>query len=252
MTKPTTTKATAGDSSVGRTFASRLFVGLVSVTFVLVGVHLLLQHLNLNVHDQQNGQIYELSNRFDLDDESSVPTWFSHLLLLLIAMSAAFAAWLHKPGAVRRLWALIAAAGLVAAIDEIATLHEFVLQSLHVTFFQDALPTALQNAWLLVAPFVLLAFGWLSWKMWRLLPQRTFMLLVGAGVVFLFGAMGIDILTSISVRDAFLHQGLYVAAEESMELLGCVVALCAIVDYIEREKGLAVHRALGHLRSSRA
>lgn len=235
-----------------RTFAARLFIALLSVTFVLVGVHLVLQYMNMVVYNQQNGQIFELSNRFDLDDESSVPTWFSHLLLLLLGASALFTAWLHKPGVTRRLWALVGAAGVLAAIDEIATLHEFILQSLHVAYFQDAMPTALNNAWLIVAPFVLLAFGWLSWRMWQLLPRRTFGLLVGAGIVFLFGAMGIDILTSITDRDTFLHQGLYVAAEESMEQIGCVIALYAIADYIERKHRPALEKVVRVLRAARA
>lgn len=233
------------------TFAIRLLWVLIGALVTLTVLHLLLQHLNLNIFYQHNGQVYELSNRFDFDDESSVPTWFSHLLFLGIGVSALSAAWLHKSGALRRLWLLVGVAGLAAAIDEIATLHEFVLQSLHIMYYQDASPTATQNAWAIVAPFVLAAFGWVAWRMWRLLPRRTFILLVISGVIFLFGAMGIDLLTSISARETFWHQGLYVAAEESMELLGCILALSTIVDYIERRSGPNIREALYTLGVSR-
>lgn len=251
MAKTSSKNADADVAPAKRSFTGKLFIVLLCAILVLVGVHLILQHLNLNVFYQQNGQLYELSNRFDLDDEASVPTWFSHLLLLLIGMSALCAAWLQKAGTVRQLWTLIGVAGVLAAIDEIAALHEFILQSLHVMYFQDASPTSSQNAWLMVAPLVFGVFGWLGWQMWRLLPKRTFAILVFAGLIFLFGAMGVDLLTSISERETFWHQGLYVATEESMELLGCVVALCGIVDYIEQKHRLAIGEAISRLRTDR-
>ncbi len=246
-------KKTAADGMPStRSFASRLLIVLLCTILFLAGVHLLLQHLNLNVFYQQNGQLYELSNRFDLDDEASVPTWFSHLLLLLIGVSALCAAWLQKAGTVRQLWTLIGVAGVLAAIDEIAALHEFILQSLHVMYFQDASPTSSQNAWLMVAPLVFGVFGWLGWQMWRLMPRRTFFILAFAGLMFLFGAMGVDLLTSISERETFWHQGLYVATEESMELFGCAVALFGIVDYIELKHRTAILGAIDRLRAARS
>lgn len=234
------------------TFALKVLFVLLFATVILVVIHLVLQYLNLKVFNERNGQIFELSNRFDLDDEASVPTWFSQILFLAISFSAFLAGWLSTKKAVKWTWITIGTGGLLASIDEISMLHEFVLQSLHLAFFKEASPTSTHNAWLLVLPIILAIFGWLSFKMWQLLPRRTFLILVFAGCVFLFGAAGIDMIASVSSRTTYLYQGLYVAVEESLELLGSVIALYGIVDYIERKHGSVIKQATKSLKENRA
>ena len=231
-------------------FATRILWFLVCVTLITAGIHLLFQYLNLIVFSQQVGQFYELSNRFDLDDESSVPTWFAQLLFLAIGVSALMAAYLqaHKPA--RRLWALIAAIGLIFSLDEISGLHERILQSLHVLFFQDATSTGLANAWWVVLPFVLLASVWLLWRAVYLLPRRTIRLFVVSGVTFLLGAVITDLLVVAAPRETFLNQGIFVAVEETLELLGTVIGLYAILDYLETQHYDVISKAIKQLKSA--
>lgn len=228
---------TGDNRSPGKTHStphsSRLLRALVVVSLVLLFIHLGLQFLNLNVFHQQSGQIYELSNRFDFDDESSVPTWFSQALFLAISAFALLAACLQTKKAQRNFWRLIAFIGVAFSIDEIAGLHERILQSVHVAFYQDASPTGLDNAWWLIAPVLLLAGGWLAWMTIRLLPRRTTLLFVASGVAFLVGAVAVDLITSVVSREWFLNQGVLVAAEEMVELLACIGILYAMADYLE-------------------
>lgn len=228
--------------------ARRILIILLISTLVLAGLHLLLQALNLEVYHQQHGQFYELSNRFDLDDEASVPTWFSLVLFLLISVGAAFARYLEKNKDVRRVWGLVALIALLFSIDEASGLHEFALQTLHVMFYQEAAPTESSNAWLLVAPFVLAAGLWMLWKMFQHFPRRTMILFGISGVIFLTGAMGIDLIISINERETFLNQGLMVAAEETLELLGMVMVCYTIADYIEQRHGRRFAKAVAQLR----
>lgn len=217
-----------------RSYASHIFKLLLWITFALFAIHLSLQYLNWEVFYQQNGQIYELTNRFDLDDEASVPTWFSQLLFLLVGLGALLASYMqHKPKA-RRLWQLIALIGVLFSIDEIAGLHEFVLQTIHVLFFKDAGPTEMDNAWLIVLPFILLGGIWLLWNLYKVIPKRTLLLIAGAGVIFLSGAIGVDLFTSITERESYLNQGILTGLEEAMELLSVTVVIYAITDYLER------------------
>lgn len=234
-------------SAKSQAISARILMLLLSSVLVLVAVHLVLQYLNMNVFHQQNGQIYELSNRFDLDDESSVPTWLASFLFLAISLLAALTAWLQKDNQPKRLWALMSIGSLVASIDEVAMIHEFVLQTLHVAYFKDALPTGFSNAWLVVMPFILLAFFWLCWRMWQILPHRIFVIFVVAGIVFLMGAVGVDLVTSISDRETFFSQGLLVAVEESLELLGCSLVLFGIVEYLEAHYYLQLKQAYEYL-----
>lgn len=210
--------------------------------------HLLLQYLNLEVFYQQNGLVYELSNRFDLDDEASVATWFSQALFLAISICAALAAYLSSRAAVRRLWQFIAVLGLLISVDEVAGLHEFVLQSLHNIFFRDSAPTITNNAWLLVTPFILAAVMWFIWKTAKLLPRRTIMLFSVGIFTFLIGAVFFDALASIVDRETFWNQGIFIAIEETLELLGNVIVLYAIADYIESQHGPRLKSALSRLR----
>ena len=221
---------------------------LVLTTLFLLGMHLLLQYLNWEVFYQQNGFVYELANRFDLDDEASVPTWFSQVMFLFIGTGAAWTAFLSRTVAIRRLWQLIAVIGVLLSIDEISGLHELFLQSLHNLFFRDAAPTSLNNAWLIVAPFILLAVTLFIWKVAKLLPKRTILLFVGAISIFLVGAIFVDLLASIVERESFLNQGLLIAAEETLELFGIVTVLYAIADYIETQHVSQIKSLFKHLR----
>jgi len=153
-----------------------LYILLGSVLIVLC-MHLLLQAVNLNVYHQQHGQFYELSNRFDFDDEASVPTWLSQFLYLCISVMAALAAYLLPKGSTRRLWVIIAVFAFIFSIDEIAGLHEFVLQTLHVIFYSDAGPGTYANAWLLVAPFLIIGSAWFIYSMASSFPRKTLLLL---------------------------------------------------------------------------
>lgn len=224
---------------------------LIAVTLIITGTHLLFQYLNLVIFYQQVGQFYELSNRFDFDDESSVPTWFAQALFLIISGSAFLAGHLQASRPARRVWWTIAAVGLIFSLDEISALHERILQTLHVTVFQDAAPTGLANAWWIVLPFVLLFSAWLIWKMLHLLPLRTIFIFVIGGFVFLAGAAVADLLISATPRETFLNQGILVAIEETLELLGAIIGLYAIVNYLETYHHSAISKAIKSLKSSR-
>jgi hypothetical protein len=235
-----------------KTYSSRLLRVLVAIALFTVFMHLLLQYLNLEVFYQQNAHAYELSNRFDMDDEASVPTWISQAIFLIIGSGALLAAYLQSDKPSRRIWQMLAAVGLLFSLDETTTMHEYILQSLHVLFFQDASPTAFANAWWLVAPFILFAGGWLTWKIWQLLPRRTALLFLLAGAVFLTGAVFVDLLTSVVPRETFLNQGILVALEESLELSGSLIALYSIADYLETYHLAALSNSIKQLRPSRS
>lgn len=231
-----------------RSYSMYLLRILLISTLVILIAHLVLQYLNLIIYDQQNGFIYELSNRFDMDDESSIATWFSQAIFIAISAGAALAAYLSSVTAVRRLWKSIAVLSLLLSIDEVTAMHELILQSLHNIFFKDTSSTINGNAWLLVAPFVFAGALWLLWKIAKLLPRRTLILFSGAIFTFLVGAVFVDMLASLVERETFINQGIIIAIEETLELLGSVLVLYAIADYIEDNHGARLKSALTHLK----
>lgn len=236
-------------SLVSAPLATRLLKTLLSVVLFAFFAHLLLQFLNLNVYHQQHGQIYELSNRFDLDDEASVATWISQALFLLLSILAAVCAYVQINKPARRFWGLIAITGLVLSIDEIAALHEYILQTIHVIFFQDASPSGFANAWLLVLPFIFALGSWIIWTAFRYVPKFTVLLFAVSGITFLLGAVGVDLVASIVEREGFLNQGLYVATEETLELIGVVLFIYASAHYLETNHSRAIGNVTRHLQA---
>jgi len=232
--------------------ATKILFILLSIGFLLFLTHLVLQYLNIVIHYQQVGSIYELSNRFDLDDESSVPTWFSQALFLVLSVVAFFAAYLQTEKSKKFTWSVIGLIGLIFSIDEVASLHEYVLQLIHVQFFQDSTATAYDNAWLFVAPFLIVIFGWLVWVMSRSLPKRTVMLFALSGVLILTGAVFIDLLAVVEERETFLNQGVIVSLEELLEILGVIIAVYATVDFLERRHKQAISESLRALRKNKS
>lgn len=214
---------------------------------VLVVVHLLLQYLNLQVYNEASGRIFELSNRFDLDDESSVPTWFSQFLLLVVGMAAAVAAWLQTKKILKWIWGGLAFIAVAMSVDEVSTLHEHSLQQLHVYVFDEATPTITENAWLIVLPLVLFFTVTAGLALYKFFPRRTSLLLLLGGGMFLTGAVLVDALSTDMFSRTFLFQGLAVAVEETLELVGSAVILFAIVDYIERYRSKELAKKLQNL-----
>jgi hypothetical protein len=231
-----------------KSFAFRLFVGLLVLTFFLFAVHLILQYLNLEVYDEKAGQFFELTNRFDLDDESSFPTWVSQFMLIIISLGAGLAAYIEKKVSVRRVWAIVSAVALLGSIDEVSTLHESILQAIHVLFFKDSDSSGLANAWVIITPVVLFIVAIFIYSAIKVLPNRTIKLFIYALVPYLLGSIVIDLLTvSDLATTGFFDQGLMVGIEEALEILGLSIGIYAVADYLETHHKKRITESINHL-----
>lgn len=230
--------------------SQRILFWLVFAISGLVFLHLIFQFLNLSVYNELNGKIFELSNRFDLDDESSVGTWLSQVMFICIAISSYIAGYLNKKTPAKKLWYLIAFIAIVFSIDEVASLHEFALQSAHLLFFQENAPTFLSNAWWIFAPIILFVSFWISYQVFKFLPRRTLKLFITGGFLVLFGAIFVDAYGSSLPKNSYTSQGIVVAIEESLELLGTATVLYAVVAYIELNYATTIKKSLRELKDN--
>ena len=235
-------------SEISGSYSRRIYIGLIGTVLVLALVHLLLQHLNLNVYQELNGRVYELSNRVDFDDEVSVPTWFSQALFLAISGGAFLLSYMQKAPTARRLWAFLGLVALLLSIDEVGALHELLLQTIHLLLFGETGPTIVANAWLALLPIIIGAAAITFWAMLKHVPMRTIRLFMIGGVVFIVGAIFIDIVTTSDNVNTFYNKGILVAIEESLELLGVSTILYAIIDYIETVYKANITNALKKLK----
>jgi drug/metabolite transporter superfamily protein YnfA len=169
------------------------------------------------------------------------------MLLLLVAAAAGLAAWLDRMKPSSKFWWTIAVIGLLASIDEGAATHEFSLQTIHNFVYGDISPSLLVNAWLVVLPLLAtLAFLLARWG-WRVLPKKTFWLFMAGGAVFMIGAVFFDWLISDVDPATYLSQGILVAMEETLEMVGTAIIIYAILGYLEVEHKAKISQALSRL-----
>lgn len=197
---------------------NKLLSKLLAAIVLLVLLHLAGQVL-MHVVGESNRVTTDIANRFNLDAELSVPTWFASFLALVAAVLTYITARLSK-GNERATWLLLSGLLLFVSIDEVAAIHELLLQGLHILAqFGEGRQTLLANAWLLVLPILVLGGLYVMRQVVRSLPKRTISGLVLAGIVYLLGAFVIEYI-SIELPKVAIWYGIAVICEETLEFLG--------------------------------
>lgn len=193
----------------------------------LLAIHLLLQYDRFTSERTP----WEIQQLFDLDEEQSVPNWYSSAALGFAALLAAGIA-----SRVRRLaladaarWGAVAWVLFYLCFDEVAGVHETV----------NSLSTI---AWTI--PFGLLALVIGAWMLpWVMrLPVATRNGFIFSGVLYVMGAVGIELLTSQFFDESNKRQfsyALYTVAEEGLEMLGAVLTIRTLLRHMEAESGEA-------------
>lgn len=161
---------------------------------------------------------------FDVDEEESVPTWFSSVILLI---SAAYLAHVY---ALKRLdadphsaaWLSLSCGFLFLSIDEIAGFHEALNSTMEASW---AVPGAV------LAMLLLVLFA----RLLRSLPPTITKGFLVAGAIYVGGAVGVELATEPYLyNDALdtLAYNLWTAVEEGMEMGGIVYFLNVLHAYV--------------------
>lgn len=231
-------------------YSLRLLRVLIITALALVTLHLLFKYISVVGFSEQSGFFYELSSRFDINDENSVPQWFSQFLLLGLGAMSFLIAYMDKDKKAKTFWNVVGVLGVIMSIDHVATIHEFTLQTLHNIFFRDQAPSLLANSWLIILPLVLALAVWLLRRAILILPRRALLLLLTAGGIFLSGSVGVDSLANTMPPREFANQGLLGGLEGFLEYIGLVLAVYVVADYLETNYKRRLIKALAVLRSA--
>lgn len=178
---------------------------------------------------------------FDIGEEGNAAVWIASTLWLLVAAFAALAA-ITAPR-FRPLWWIFAAAGALASADEAGQLHEklFVVGDRLARY----VPIDLHYNWVIPGAAIALVVAALLLRVVLALRRPIALSIIGAGGVFLLGAVVVETLTGYVHRREGLSD-LYVVltyVEESFELIGvawAVIALSAMFRVLRRPGGLSV------------
>lgn len=187
-------------------FARRV---LLPAALLLLSAHLLVMMYHYLIDDVP----WLARQLFDVDEEHNLPTWFSGFILLVASATLYVRRQAAEASSVRekRLWSVLCGAFFVLAIDEVAGLHETINSATDILWAYPALG-------------VVAVVGLYFLPLLKELPRSTLILYVLAGIIFVGGAVGVEIIGHPMDADTLTYQ-IATLVEEGMEMLGVILLI---------------------------
>lgn len=215
----------------------RLVRGLFIIAVVLLAASLLGQAVRFSTGD---GHLWGFTPKFNLDAEMNVPTWYASFLFLLAALLFTRLGGVRdedRPGRESRRWRGLAVIFLICAVDEVAAVHEMLVDPMRRIFHAGGL---FYFSWVIPAlalvAFLALVYGPLFLR----LPAPLRRNFAAAAVVFLSGTLGMEMLGGAYVQahgpDHFPY-ALLANVEEFLELTGQILLIKALLALLKERPG---------------
>ena len=208
------------------------------VVAIVVAVGLVANRLVFGVAPHLEHPLARAAARFDLGLEPSVPALWSTFLL------AACAGALYLNGRAeresrpdRRAWYGLSVLFVGLAVDETVMIHEMANDTL-----REALGTGglLYFAWVIPGALFVLAVAAVFGRFLMGLDRRTRGLFAWAGVLFVGGAIGMELVAGLIAEAEGVEGVAHMAeqaVEETLEMSGSIVFLYALLDRLGRRSG---------------
>lgn len=173
---------------------------------------------------------------FDVDAETSIPNWYSAVALAVsAALLAATAAASRARKQTRDLpaWTALTLIFTFLSLDEIAGIHERVGRRLHYLLHLDGF---FRFAWVVPALVLVALVGATFLPFLSRLPARRRRQFVAAGLIFVGGAVGMEMIGAKVYTAAGENLTLAFVVcyhlEEFMEMLGIVLFNAALIEHL--------------------
>ena len=215
----------------------RLTSVLMTIILALLALSLVGQFSRLELgYDTVKG----LVPMFFVDYESNIPTWYSSMALMLASVLAGFLALTSKRVAKENViyWAGIWLLFMLLSLDEIVGIHERAIEPLNEIYDFTGF---LGYSWVILGAIAVAIFTALFLRF--VLRQRPFVrnLIILSGVVFVGGAIGVEMISAWIDAQRGLENWQYVIAvtiEEGCEMTGVAIFIHALMlvlhDQIEK------------------
>jgi len=235
---------------------------LIKTLFILVLLNLSVIALEyyLNVYTDSTitgSQVFKnyVTGMFSFDVEKNIPSFFSTIIflisgILLISISR------HVKNSNQplyfRQWYLMGCTFVWLAVDELFSMHELLIKPSRIflkSLLQQDNLGYLHFAW--VVPYVLLFvfMGVYFFKFIFSLPRKTLEGFIGSGVIFIMGAVGMEMVGGYYVANSGNEMDLIykfcTILEEVLEMLGIILFIYSLIKYIEQQDNLIVNIAIG-------
>jgi len=180
--------------------------------------------------------VFGLVPLFNVSKEQNIPTLFSALLLISCSVLLSLIFYLHRKqeAGLKMYWATLAMGFVYMAIDEFTQLHENIGISF-IPLIGDHSHGFLYYSWVIPA-FALIVFlaSFFSNFLFKL-PKTTRINFIIAGIIYLTGLLGIEMLGGYYHElhgNENLTYSLISTLEESLEMLGLILFIRALLNYL--------------------
>lgn len=170
-------------------------------------------------------------------EEANIIVYFSSILLSISSflMLIIFCAKGLKADADKKYWSILSIIFFYLALDETASIHELISEPLRSVIDARGM---FYYPWVLVAIILLLIFIiYFSKFIFIYLPPKIRYLFVIAGIIFISGALGCEILSgyakSAEITGDHIIEPILITIEEFLENLGIVIFINALLSYIK-------------------
>ncbi|MDQ3534031.1 MAG: peptidase M48 Ste24p [Bacteroidota bacterium] len=173
---------------------------------------------------------------FNFNAEGNLPTFYSVMAILFAALLLLIVGLLKKKEKLKdaNYW-LVLSAIFAMAYDEAAQIHER-LSSIVRVYLPEESYDFLYWAWVLPYALLTLIFVYAFTKFLIRLPRRTAIYFIFSGIIFITGAIGMELFNSyFFFNEGRNSLGLHLAftIEETLEMLVIALFIFAILDYIK-------------------
>lgn len=214
-----------------------VFKRLLILIFILMLCNIGVNFIKFNyvVNDgiwSTNKWVKRLIHLFDMNSEMNIPTFYSSLALLassiLLLLTASFN---RKNSLLAYPWALLGIIFLILSLDEILELHEHFVRLTQDLFELTGWGTAY---WIIPYGTATIILFLILFKFLKQLPRKTSFLFILSGFIFLFGAIGIEIIGGRYVEfygDQTSFYSFIFTIEEVLEMSGIATFIYSILSY---------------------
>lgn len=190
---------------------------------------------------------------FHLDLEYNIPSLYSAVGILtnglILFYIARIATSVGNTDA--KYWKAMGWVFVYLSVDELASIHEH-LDSIVMHFFGESVKHSGSPFWVLPIMVLLVLLGLYFIRFYLRLPLETKIHFCIAGVVYISGAVGVEILGNPQDEQSLsgLARALYSTLEETMEMVGMVLFLRAQLSYIVNHTHTDDHGVTFHFKNT--
>lgn len=198
----------------------------------------------------------DIARRFTLNSENSVPAWFSAIMLFCAAALLAVCACMYRSREDRwwKHWTALSGLFFLLSMDEGASFHEILMTPMDALVKVEGV---LYFSWVIPGGIFVAVVGFAFLGFVRHLDAKARFRFVAAGILFVGGALGMELVGG-AVLDSMGEDHIsYIFAtmvEESCEMFGVLLFIWAIASHLADNAGhirvtLKPRQALGSANS---